>query len=95
MQLEIDFTAPYQAHSETSREAAEAIKPTASNLRERVYRAIVEHGPMTDEQIALLLGMNPSTERPRRIELVSAGRVVETGWERTKSGRKATLWGAA
>lgn len=95
MQLEMDFTAPYQAHSETSREAATSIKTSATNLRELVYRAIAEHGPMTDERIAQVLSMNPSTERPRRIELVNAGRVVEAGWERTKSGRKATLWEVA
>ena len=95
MQLQIDFTAPYQAHSHTSRQAATEIEPTSGSLRELVYRLLAENGPLTDEQIAAQLGMNPSTQRPRRIELVKAGRVVQAGWERTKSGRKANRWAVA
>lgn len=40
------------------------------------------------------LGMNPSTQRPRRIELVKAGLVIgpEGLTRKTSSGRKAQVW---
>jgi len=47
----------------------------------------------TDEEIQTWLGMNPSTQRPRRVELVKKGLVVDSGKTRqTRSGRKATVW---
>jgi hypothetical protein len=89
------FSVPYQRHSETSQAAAEAIKPEQANLRERVYEAIAASPcGLTDEQIAERTGLNPSTARPRRIELWKAGRVNGLGQERTRSGRWATLWRA-
>ena len=44
-------TSPYQQHSETSRQAAEAIDMTAPTLRMAVLRAIVQAGQrgLTDE----------------------------------------------
>ena len=39
--------------------------------------------------------MNPSTQRPRRVELVRANLVFATTEKRkTKSGRSATVWQA-
>jgi len=50
------------------------------------------HG-RTDEEIQRMLKLNPSTQRPRRIELVQAGKVRDSGRTRkTKSGRAATVW---
>jgi predicted ArsR family transcriptional regulator len=49
---------------------------------------------MTDEQIADTLHLAPNTARPRRIELVQDGLVVQVGEAKTKSGRRAILWGA-
>ena len=46
----------------------------------------------TDEEIASGLGLNPSTERPRRIELQRRGLVVEAGTRKPRSGRYATAW---
>ena len=84
---------PAQRHSRTSREAAEAIREHALTLRERVYWYIVAHGPCTDEEIALGLELNPSTARPRRIELVAEGLVrAAPETKRTLARREATAW---
>lgn len=83
---------PFQRHSVTSREAADSMKGSAKNLRTKVFEYIRSHGPASDEDIQLSLGMNPSTERPRRIELLRAGKIVECGETTTSSGRKAKVW---
>lgn len=89
------MNAPYQKHSQTSKLAAEEIKPEAATLREQVYQALKDIGPMTDEEMQDLLDMNPSTQRPRRIELQRAGWVEGTGSKRlTKSQRQAVVWRA-
>jgi hypothetical protein len=59
-----------------------------------LLRDVLPHG-LTDEQMQTYLGMNPSTQRPRRIELVRSGLVVDSGFKRpTRSGRDATVWRA-
>jgi DNA-binding IclR family transcriptional regulator len=50
---------------------------------------------LTDEEVQRRLDMNPSTQRPRRIELARRGLVVEAGTRRTASGRMATVWRVA
>ncbi len=85
-------TAPYQAHSGTSHEAAQKIVKSIGPLHERIL-AFLEDNPSTDEQIIDGTGLAASTARPRRIELVAAGRVVDSGQTaRTRSGRSATVW---
>ena len=80
-------------HPETSHEAAEKIAEPAGTLRARVLSFIEYWGGATDEEIQLGLKMNPSTERPRRVELVERGLVEDSGETRpTRSGRKATVW---
>lgn len=86
---------PFQGHSITSLEAAAAIRPAALVLREQVFACIVVHGPVTDEQIAELTGLAPNTARPRRVELMDAGRIRAEGTLTTHSGRKARAWVAA
>lgn len=90
-----DGTLPYQRHSDTSAAAAEQASERAPTDRERVLlviRAEKERG-LTDEEIELLLGMNPSTVRPRRGELVKLGLVGKSGRTRTtRSGAQATVW---
>lgn len=91
------------ATTETSLEAKDAIRPHVLSLRERVYSAIQESGEngLTDEAIQERLGMSGSTERPRRGELVKAGRIRPRIWVNgqnllypgyTSSGRKAVVW---
>jgi predicted transcriptional regulator len=85
----------HQRHSPTSAAAAIAIEPAAGTLRRRVLE-VIRSKPSTDEEIADLLALNPSTSRPRRIELVQAGLVVDSGTTRkTRSGRQAVVWSVA
>jgi transcription initiation factor IIE alpha subunit len=86
---------PYVTGSSTSEAAAVAARPSAATQREKVLDALQNVGPMTDEEIQHLLDMNPSTERPRRIELVADGKVTDSGLKRlTKSNREAVVWRA-
>jgi hypothetical protein len=83
---------PFVRGSLTSRAAAQAIESNRLSLREQVYRYISMFGPVTDEEITEALMMNPSTERPRRVELVGAGRIRQNGTRPTRSGRSAAAW---
>ena len=78
----------------TRHEAAQAIREIAPTLGEKVYAFIAEHPGVTDERIAESLGMNPSTVRPRRLELERAGRIEAAGASKTRSGRRAVGWKA-
>jgi hypothetical protein len=89
------MTAPYQPHSATSREAARKIEPRQGSLRAIVLAFIRERGPAgaTDEEIQAELRLNPSTQRPRRIELCEVGLVIDSGRQRpTASRRRAAVW---
>lgn len=88
-------TPPAQRHSETSLAAAESVAPRAKGLRGLVLAFIRANGPVTDEAIAEGLGLNPSTARPRRIELLSGGLIVQDGEGLTKAGKRAARWRAA
>lgn len=94
-QAQLALVPPSVHTSEASVEAAEKIEPFTGNLREHVYDCIAMFGPMTDEAIAVGLNMNPSTQRPRRLELQRAGRIVQVGHGRTRAGHKAALWATA
>lgn len=80
-------------HSDTSSAAAESIKPSAGTLRAKVLDCIVRSSGVTDEEIATRLVMNPSTARPRRLELVEMGLVKDSGERRkTRAGRASVVW---
>lgn len=88
-------SAPYQRHSATSLAAARRVNPPSAQMRLTVLRFIEQRGALgaTDEEIQNGLTMNPSTQRPRRIELVNLGLVADSGCtRRTRSGRAATVW---
>lgn len=90
----IPLRAPYQPHSETSKEAAAQIAPILNPLQQKVLDCL-QRWPegLTDEQLCDALGMNPSTCRPRRIELVSQKLVRDSERKRkTRSGRSAVIW---
>lgn len=93
------MTLPYIKDSATSAEAAERAEPRAGTDRALVLRAIrvglMTAEGMTDDEIQSCLDMNPSTVRPRRVELVRDGLVEDSGKRRkTRSGRLATVWRA-
>lgn len=84
-----------QEHSPTSRAAAASIERGRESLRARVYRCIAFMGSVgcTDEEGYLALDMNPNTYRPRRVELMEAGRIIDSGRTRpTRSRRQAVVW---
>jgi hypothetical protein len=76
--------APAQQHSRTSMAAADSLDENALNRLQRQVLAVIAAASagLTDEEIQLHTGMNPSTQRPRRIELerrgfITAGRDQE------------------
>lgn len=87
-------------HSPTSKAAAEAIEPKIGSLRRQVLDYLRHCGVSgaTDDEMQLPkelggLDMDPSTQRPRRIELVNTGWVRDSGKRRkTRSGRLAVVW---
>lgn len=87
---------PAQEHSKTSKAAARSMrKPKTASLRDQVMAFIRIRGGATDEEIQIALDMPASTQRPRRVELMQAGLVRDSGEVRnTKSGRKAVVWKA-
>jgi len=79
------MTAPFQTHSDTSRTAAVAIQPRAGTLRAKVLAHLKTclHGA-TDKEMQAALFMAGSTQRPRRIELVTAGLARDSGVRRDR-----------
>lgn len=79
----------------TSREAAAKVAPGVTTQRGRVLRVLVDAADQgaTDEQISERLGMALNTVRPRRLELVEQGYVIDSGdTAPTASGSSAVLW---
>lgn len=86
---------PSQRHSLTSNSAAIRIMPAAASLRGRVLAHLRDCGEKgaTDEEMQAALAMNPSTQRPRRIELIESKLIRDSGsCRRTRSGRLAVVW---
>lgn len=82
------------AHPETSHIAASEVEPRTGTQRRRVLDYLREVGEFgaTDSEIQAALRMDGNTERPRRIELVAAGRVVDSQKRRVVDGRPAIVW---
>jgi hypothetical protein len=79
----------------TQRLAALQAYPATGTQRRRVLDFIGYAGPngATDEEMQFALAMNPSTQRPRRVELVEGGWVEESEMvRRTVSKRDAVVW---
>lgn len=86
-------TLPFQPQSDTSRAAARQLDPEyLTETHEKILSFLRSHGPSTDEEIQNGLSLNPSTQRPRRVELRSKGLIQEAGKGRTRSGRSAVKW---
>lgn len=85
---------PHQSHSTTSRDAAATVNKARGSLHRELIALLEDHPlGLTDEQMQKLAKMNPSTQRPRRIELVASGFVADAQTTRkTASGRNATVW---
>ena len=95
-QLAIDFAAPYQRHSMTSRAAAERIEPKLGTKRAIVLAFLRSNGGATDEEMQRSIPMGANTQRPRRVELVAARLIRDSGKTRaTSGGDQAVVWEAA
>jgi predicted ArsR family transcriptional regulator len=86
--------APAVRGSQTSAAAADSLDAPTLNAMQRRVLEVLQATPdgLTDEEMQTRLGMNPSTQRPRRIELARRGMVVEAGTRKTASGRMAVVW---
>lgn len=89
------------AQADTSLAAAHAVKPLTGGARLRVLQLIVGAGVegVTDEEGIDALAMNPSTYRPRRVELHDGYKGLPGGWicdggvrRRVRSGQMAVAW---
>ena len=93
-----EIAPPYQAHSETSREAADRVDAAA--LREKVlsiFKREDRAGVLDDDIAAEFERANSrhseGTLRARRWELLQAGIIRDSGRTRkTRRGRNATVW---
>jgi hypothetical protein len=91
----LPFTGCLASTEETSREAAEYAATHADTQRLRVLEVIQNQGwyGATDKEIQAFAKLEGSTQRPRRIELLKAGLIEDSGRTRvTLSGRKAVVW---
>ena len=86
-------TSPGWKGQDTSRAAAEAVKPTAGKLREIVLRALKRRGPSTPEEVAVWSGIDLMSVRPRFSELSASGLIETTGTTRqSRTGKRAKVW---
>jgi hypothetical protein len=71
-------------HPDTSRAAARGVTPRTGTQRRRVLDYISGRGDegATDAELQDALHLNGNSERPRRIELVEAGLIVDSGRRR-------------
>jgi len=89
--------APAVRSSRTSAAAADSLDGDTLNAMQRRVLELLQATPggLTDEEMQRRLGMIPSTQRPRRIELARRGLVVADGTRKASSGRWATVWRVA
>ena len=78
--------------SEATRNDAYYSLENLSESRAAVLRVIIEHGPISNAEIARRLGWTINRVTGRTHELVSIGRVVEAGTELSAFGRRVVTW---
>ena len=97
-QLSINFAsspAPFQRRSATSRAAALSVEPKTGTQRAIVLAFLRGCGSSgaTDEQMQAQIPLSANTQRPRRVELVNARLVTDSGrTNTTQSGKDAVVW---
>lgn len=81
-------------HPDTSHTAARSVMPRTGTQRRRVLDFIARRGRLgaTDLEVQEALGMNGNTERPRRVELVDAGLITDSGRRATVHGHPMIVW---
>jgi hypothetical protein len=86
---------PYQRHSQTSKDAALRMAPRAGTKRAELLLFLRDQGAAgaTDEEMQYSVPMSANTQRPRRVELVQGGYVVDSlRTRKTISGDEAVVW---
>ena len=79
---------------DTSRAAALEVAPRTGTQRWRVLQFVTACGDdgATDDEIQDALAMSGNTERPRRLELVEGGWIIDSGTRRRHQGRDRIVW---
>lgn len=78
----------------TSRHAAEAMKPRAPTLRDKVLE-LLKHDALSADECATALNETVLSVRPRLSELVKLNLIYDTGLtSKNASGINATIWRA-
>jgi len=89
------FALPAHNGRLTSIAAAREIRPSADNLRQRIYEyvALCGENGATREECEIALELSGSTVRPRVVELMNAGRLREVPetTRATSAGRQARI----
>jgi hypothetical protein len=82
-----------RAHPDTSHLAAAEIEPKSGTLRRLVLDYVTSRPDgATDLDIQRDLHLDGNTERPRRVELVDAGWLADSGERRLQAGRWRIIW---
>jgi len=81
----------------TSLAAAMDVLPRTGTQRRQVLDALLDayrrgYGGATDPELQRHLRMSPNSQRPRRVELVDAGLVHDSGVTRAHQGHAHAVW---
>ena len=76
----------------TSKESAQRVTASVSELQQLVLAALKQYGPGTTEEIARWTGKSLVTISPRLKPLEAKGSVVRSGKKLNQSGHQATVW---
>lgn len=77
----------------TSEQAAREITPRIRELQNRFLDAFETYGAMSADRASKVVGVKLSNGRPRCSELVTAGKLVDTGnRERNDNNKSVTVW---
>lgn len=94
MNMTLDEALARATDPQTSHDAAKSVNVTRGQTI--VYSILAGYGPMTDVELLAHIPphtLSPSGARTRRAELVTLGRVRDTGRrQRLESGRFAIVW---
>lgn len=90
----LDLPPPYQRHSETSKAAAESVRPKTVPYRTAIIGYVIGRAELgaTREEISEALGIKLQTVCPRVGELLKLGEFVCADFKRpTRSGKSADV----
>lgn len=79
--------------AECRREAYDQAQTDAPTRRSQIYRTLSQHGPMSSDDLMMLLGYsNPNSIRPRLTDLKDEGKIEAVGKATNANGRSVTVW---